>query len=111
MSAILKLKEMPQSCGECPVCHLLVSSNDSFFYFCFKMKRFVHECKNTRHPDCPLKITEDNLRWIQDKLSKNYWRCPKCNFGANIVNTEPGYLKYCSLCGVELGQPEDKEKA
>jgi len=103
MSAILELKETPKSCGECPVHR----SCDVYEKLSFEVSRsLAHGDKpvrynTTRHPDCPLKITEDNLRWDieytkdTEDIGEQY-RCPKCGY------VELGEHNYCPDCGQKL---------
>ena len=120
MSAILELKEKPQSCGGCQ----LRGYNEELDYddyegyagaICHGEKSLYMDVSdylntNIRHPDCPLKITEDNLRW---KLIEDYGddiqvlACEKCNeeitFESSIVSRN-----YCPKCGTKLLPPEEE---
>ena len=114
MSAILELKETPQSCVDCPLTHAGYSG-DSRAELCY----WVHNKKNGRpfiiasdydkfrHPDCPLKITEDNLRWEIIDLGTTQritgHRCPKCGDEKYTCK-----FNYCPNCGVKLLPPMEE---
>ena len=93
MSAILELKETPQSCYNCELkyyCSDNVAGNEVFLF------------NYKRHHDCPLKITEDNLRWQKGKAGVDtyfYW-CPNC--GDDSTETD----EKCPSCGIKLLPPE-----
>jgi len=119
----LKLKETPQSCGECQ----LRGYNEALDYddhegyagaICHGEKSLYMEVgdylnTNTRHPDCPLKITEDNLRWniyVKDFYGSNpneklypcdLLECPKCH--SKIIFA----YAHCPSCGIKLLPPEE----
>jgi len=113
----LKLKEKPQSCGECQ----LRGYNEALDYddhegytgaICHGEKSLYMEVSDylnadTRHPDCPLEITEDNLRWVieytkdAEDIGEQY-HCPKCRY-VDICDHN-----YCSNCGTKLLPPEEK---
>jgi len=105
MSAILELKETPQSCMECDIVQKLQTSSSVKFIFCGHAKNVVDVsgCINTRHPGCPLKITADNLRWIEKSVDcESLYYCPSC---------KKVYLrtyKHCPSCGIKLLPSEDK---
>ena len=97
MSTTLILKETPQSCMVCPlrvVCSIFAD-------------RRVSDYPYTRHPNCPLKITEDNLRWEIIDLGTTQritgHRCPKCGDEKYTCK-----FNYCPNCGVKLLPPEEK---
>jgi len=103
MSAILELKETPRSCRDCEISHEVFTGHNNLL----RCPRggFLRErdnANNTRHPDCPLKIMEDNLRWI----NLNKWgaaECPKCSEGFQYM----ARLRYCPSCGIKLLPPEE----
>jgi len=112
MSAILELKETPESCIRCP----LAIEKPAVISVDKVCKRIGNPCFgitvtnyiNIRHPDCPLKITEDNLRWIREVKSYTgdvIFICPKCE--------EAKFMPYnfCPSCGVKLLPPENKEES
>jgi len=120
MSAILELKETPQSCMDCPLITHVPNSNTIsnmpnlvfINHFCDGLDRCIGTTKNselfytnTRHPDCPLKITEDNLRW--KNTSTKYFQlmtCPNCK-----SEYEKYDYNFCPSCGIKLLLPmEDK---
>jgi hypothetical protein len=83
MSAILELKETPRSCTECELSYS-VGTN----IICKVIKDSVWQHYNTRHPDCPLKITEKSINSDTckncseeiDCLIKNGWdKCERFN--------------------------------
>ena len=113
----LKLKETPQSCGECQLrgYNEALDYNDHEGYagaICHGEKSLYMEVSDylntdTRHPDCPLEITEDNLRWIREV--KPYtgdviFICPKCEEGKFMP------YNFCPSCGIKLLPPENKEE-
>jgi len=95
MSTTLILKETPQSCMVCPlrvVCSIFAD-------------RRVSDYPYTRHPNCPLKITEDSLRWKSEGSWENhneYFVCPVCEYGLDFEGN------YCPHCGIKLLPPEEK---
>jgi len=97
MSAILELKETPKSCKDCPI-----NFEDSGLEvsYCAKTGFAIDDYTVTRHPDCPLKITEDNLRWILLKGDLKFkYCCPECK------QTESSPYKYCRDCGIKILPP------
>ena len=107
MSAILELKETPKSCMECQLMHETDSSTGSNFYTCQASNDYndVERFSKTRHPDCPLKITKDNLRWKSEGSWENhneYFVCPACEHGLDFEGN------YCPSCGIKLLPPEEK---
>jgi len=113
MSAILELKETPKSCGECQ----LRGYNEALDYddhegyagaICHGEKSLYMEVSDylntdNRHPDCPLKITEDNLRWIaydKPSVSRRY-NCPICKVKRGK------FTNFCPSCGIKLLPPEN----
>jgi len=124
MSAILELKETPQSCGECQ----LRGYNEALDYddhegyagaICHGEKSLYMEVSdylntNTRHPDCPLKITEDNLRWQGNGTETigYYITCPDCKKEPHGNWDREGFSdddfpKYCPHCSIKLLPPEE----
>ena len=111
--AILEI-EMPKSCGDCS----LKGNNEDLDYedhegyggaVCYAEKSHYMEVSyylnaNTCHPDCPLKKTEDNLRWEIIDLGTTQritgHRCPNC--GAEKYTCK---FNYCPNCGVRLLPP------
>jgi len=54
----------------------------------------------SQHPDCPLKIQPDCLRWKIAKRTEN-WECPICKADFNFIIMAK--FHHCpSLCGVRL---------
>ena len=108
MKAILEF-DVPESCVKCRIAYL---TYDIFNYYQIACN-FV-ECASiyieTRHPDCPLKIVEDDLRREEYESSwENSIICPKCNLRANFP-TQTGWAKehgynYCPSCGIKLLPP------
>jgi len=111
MSAILELKETPRSCVRCPlaieepaallvdrVCKQIGNS-------CFGTK--VTNYTVSRYPDCLLKITEDNLRWVtfEDRVRYVWYRCPLCKYETGLRDAN-----YCPSCGVKLLPPVSDKK-
>ena len=84
---------------------------------CTRIHKFVDEFINTRHPDCPLKIVDDGLRWINvfievdDLLNGGKIKalhginCPKCDEHAPTLE----YYNYCPSCGIKLLPPEEND--
>ena len=107
MSAILELKETPKSCWDCPVITTFFEEEGcSQTHYCTEMKDDecvdVSEFAVSRHPDCPLKITEDNLRW---KTFEYVWyRCPLCRYETGLRDAN-----YCPSCGIKLLPPKGGE--
>jgi len=61
----------------------------------------------TRHPDCPLKIQPEGLRWIASYYSPYdaiELSCPVCKTDFDGCITED--FNYCPSCGVKLDPPE-----
>ena len=122
MSAILELKETPESCGECQLrgYNEALDYNDHEGYagaICHGEKSLYMEVSDylnadTRHPDCPLKITEDNLRWIEFR-DEDYpcaipiMECAICKetFPGGYENRKR--WKHCPSCGIKLLPPEE----
>jgi len=110
MSAILELKETPKLCG---ACDLSKKTKYETVYICNALKRRINCIWNKRHPDCPLKITEDNLRWTL--YVKNFYgsnpneklypcdllECPKCH--SKIIFA----YAHCPYCGIKLLPPKE----
>lgn len=58
-----------------------------------------------RHPNCPLKIKPEGLRWIYhdaNELSLHY-ECLECRFETTRITN------YCPSCGQKLDPPETTE--
>jgi hypothetical protein len=53
MKAILEM-EVPENCYVCP---LFIDEYDVQCFFCGAL---IGACRDKRHPDCPLKIVEEN---------------------------------------------------
>jgi len=114
---MLELKETPKSCMSCRL-KQFDSHSDDCDYWCYELKSGhgkVNEYIDTRHPDCPLKITEDNLRW-QGNGSETigyYITCPECkqeppgNWDREDFNDDD-FPNYCPHCGIKLLPPETK---
>ena len=99
MSATYELKETPESCSECEIKVLCEYRIKAKLYYI-----------GTRHPDCPIKITEDNLRWILirdfgDGLQ--FLACVKCNKEIMFDSHEVP-KNFCPSCGIKLLPPLDK---
>ncbi|MCL2174447.1 MAG: hypothetical protein FWB73_00230 [Treponema sp.] len=118
MSATYKLEETPQSCRECEL-HVQTKYRDLHGYNrheCIKLKRDIREYETTRHPDCPLKITEDNLRWQGNGTETigYYITCPICkkephgNWDKEELSDDD-FPNFCPHCGIKLLPPENKE--
>ena len=103
----LELKETPQSCSECR----LIYYRKGGLLTCCYLNDVGNE--NTRHPDCPLEITEDNLRWRKDTRTSldgeilEYWVCPECKFVHYYYDDYKVY-NFCPSCGTKLLPPLDK---
>jgi len=110
MSAILELKATPELCFECPIIYSVVLHNDTNTNVADREKY-----TSSRHPDCPLKITEDNLRWIlssydvSDYTTRSFIECPKCEVGYDYDCNDVSFFEtfnFCPNCGVKLLPPE-----
>lgn len=104
MSAILELKETPESCyGRTKKCPLSADYWNQGIIRCqFVNDDIVEEYQLSRHPDCPLKIVEE-LRWVRNGF--NLFSCPKC--GRNYHASYVGRHNDCD-CGIRLLPPIDK---
>ena len=111
--AILKI-EIPVSCDKCILCGVI---NHNYPIRCKKTgeeitKYAVRELNiyiESRHPDCPLEIVEDNLRWENTTVNiiGDYIYCPKCQQDREFYDWYP---PYCEFCGTKLLPPEGVEQ-
>ena len=113
MSAILELKKTQESCG---VCDLSKKTKYETVYICNALKRRINSIWNKRHPNCPLKITVNNLRWIKhqswrlNELTAFYYECPKCGKITNDIHNQNGDIfNFCPHCGIKLLPPKEGE--
>ena len=118
MKAILEI-EMPESCSDCPQQHWKQLGED---YVCYK--GFVtSEYEDTRHPDCPLKIVEEDETMIEnEEVEVSYKECGArnkdwtCNYTGGCIRRavdkktcmepkppkeETLELRPCPFCGGE----------
>ena len=66
----------------------------------------------TRHPDCPLKIEEDDLHWIKGTDGLSEWlECQECKnkIGTNLTLENEKIYEYCPSCRVKLLPPKESE--
>ena len=87
---------------ECRFCYMM---GNLFKHRCELIHEFVDDYTDRRHPDCPLKIEEDGLRWDTQVLdigvgNQTFCGCPKCG------NEYDWPHNYCPSCGVKLARPE-----
>ena len=133
--AVLEI-ETPQSCRDCEISHEVYAGNKDLLR-CPRVG-FLKErdnADNTRHPDCPLKITEGietdickyckdeiecliNKKWLECKLfttqNKRRWICQPTNISpahnyhcpkCNMISINA--TNYCERCGIKLLPPEE----
>jgi len=80
----------PESCAVCEIKHTVFCPGD--------------DLNQGRHPDCPITIQQEGLRWIE-KHNGN-WMCPKCKEDFNIFMVAK--FHFCPSCGVKLDPPEER---
>ena len=115
-TAILRIPT-PESCRLCPIVRIIkcregddiLDENAPYVQCPFLRATWDDDVlyKNRRPPDCPLEITEDNLRWIREVKSYTgdvIFICPKCKEGKFMP------YNYCPSCGIKLLPPEIKDK-
>ena len=101
-TAILRIPA-PESCR---LCNLIYFRKGGMLTYCMEVGY-----KDSRHPDCPLEITEDNLRWIEDPDTfSEKLICPKCKGVHDYCSIFYDNYKYCPNCGVRLLHPKEWEK-
>ena len=88
----------PESCRVCP---LVKDDHDRDKYYCIGDRRInadghIHE----RHPDCPLRIQQEGLKWLN---LNGGCVCPQCSEGYQFIPR----LRYCPSCGVKLDPLEE----
>ena len=112
MKAVLEF-DAPESCTECPLTHGAWSGDSHAELCCLKDKRpfiIANAYPDSRHPDCPLNIQQEGLRWIV-KSKHGYcdlWQCEKCNMEFSIHSRhEQDNFFHCPSCGVKLDPPEE----
>ena len=120
--AILEI-ETPQSCRMCPITriinckegHDILDLNGQYIQ-CPEIRATWDDSilfKNKRNPDCPLKITKENLRWQGNGTETigYYITCPECkkephgNWDREEFSDDD-FPNYCPSCGIKLLPPE-----
>ena len=119
-TAILRIPT-PESCRLCPIVRIIkcregddiLDENAPYVQCPFLRATWDDNVlyKNRRPPDCPLEITEDNLRWIEDPDTfSEKLICPKCKGVHDYCSIFYDNYKYCPNCGVRLLHPKEWEK-
>jgi hypothetical protein len=101
MKATLQI-DVPESCARCPLKRNQCAPG--FMQCSSDWRCCVTNCEvnndTIRHPDCPLVIKEEGLRWIKKREGKVHrYYCPKCSGRGCYSNN------YCPSCGVKLAPP------
>jgi len=101
MKAILELGHVPTNCFTCPLNRM---DDDERNCRCQELHVSVDRYSEgyIRHPDCPLKVQPEGLRWINRGA---YYECPSCSVGfTGAMN-----FSYCPSCGAKLDPPEEEK--
>ena len=90
----------PESCDL--RCKLFVDVGEGFdnYRFCV-VNEDVKDYLNIRHPNCPLTIQPEGMRWKEESNGKFTYRiCPECDFDGLKERMEKWVA--CPMCGVKL---------
>jgi hypothetical protein len=94
---------MPESCDDCIL--------NTYEFFKAGLCTVCDIYRNGRHPDCPLVIEGEGLRWILTGFTDYPYICPSCKTGNKGKLVRRCVDESCPSCGVKLAPPLEGEDA